>query len=99
MLAFLSSLACIHKFSKQLRNVQSCTELTNLSEDLVPVFEALEGDQHWPGAPHLWARVHPAGLGDRHLPLDAHVGLDQRGDLTVQPEGEEGGERRGYRQG
>ena len=85
MLAFLRSLACIHKFSTQLRNVQRSY---NLSEDLVPVFEALEGDQHWPGAPHLWARVHPAGLGDRHLPLDAHVGLDQRGDLTVQPEGE-----------
>ena len=56
----------------------------HLSEDLVPVFETLEGDEDRPGAPHLRAGVHAAGLGDRHLPLDAHMRLDQRRDLTVQ---------------
>ena len=34
----------------------------HLSEYLIPVLEALEGDKDWPGAPHLWPRVHSAGL-------------------------------------
>ena len=63
-------------------------EATDLPQHLVPVLEALEGDEDRPGAADLWAGVDSARLHDGHLPLDAHVGLDQRRYLVGKPGGE-----------